>query len=109
MKELKYYEITRNGDSNEGRGPTVRTEIFFRHKSDALIFVKSSRYCQFGVMGTCGSEHDVRERTTKLPIIYDSLDAYDEANPDKEKLKRIQAAALAKLTDFEKKVLGLWV
>jgi hypothetical protein len=102
-----YYEITKNSDSTEGRGVTESTGIFFWKHSDAVAFVKSERYRQFGVMGTCGSEFDICKKTTKLPRIFNNLAEYDEVHPDKEKLKRIKQEALAKLTDVEKRALGL--
>ena len=107
MAQTDYYEITQNSDSTEGRGATVTTGIYFWKHEDALAFVKSDRYCRFGVMGTPGNEYDISKKTTKLPKIYSSLAEYDETNPNGETLKRIKKEALAKLTDAEKKALGL--
>jgi len=72
-----------------------------------MTFVKSYRYQQFGVMGTCGSEYDIREKTVKLPRIFESLEEYDKAHPNKEELKRIRKQALAKLTDAERSALKI--
>jgi hypothetical protein len=108
MPDRKYYEITKNSDSIEGRGVTMTTGIYFWKKSDALAFVESYRYAsRFGIMGTRGNEYDIREKTTRLPTIYESLEEYDEANPDPETLKKLKAQALAKLTAAERKALKL--
>lgn len=107
MSHDTYYEITKNSDETEGRGSTETTGIFFWKHSDALAFVKSHRYQKFGIMGTCGSEYDIRKKTTKLPRIFDSLEEYDKAHPNKEELKRIKNQALAKLSDMERMALGI--
>jgi hypothetical protein len=107
MTTDKYYEITCNSDTTEGRGSTQSTGINFEHYSDAMAFVKSDRYRKWGVMGTTGSEYDIKEKTKKLPRIYQSLAEYDAANPDKETLKKIKEEALAKLSPLERKALGL--
>jgi hypothetical protein len=107
MDKTTYYEITQNTDQTEGRGGSVTTGIFFWKKPDALEFVKSYRYQPFGVMGTTGSQYDIRERTTKLPRIYESLEEYDKAHPSKEKLAKVKREALAKLSDVERRALGL--
>jgi len=107
MKKSTYYEITQNSDSTEGRGPSITTDVFFWNYNDALEFVASHRYKKYGVMGTCGSKYDIREKKTALPVIFDSLKDYDEANPNKEELDRLRKGALAKLSPMEQKALGI--
>ena len=99
----EYYEITKNSDSTEGRGVTVPTGICFWDKADALLFVKSDRYRKYGVMGGLGSEYDIKTKTTKLPVIYSSIEEYDKIND----VENIRKQALEKLTAQERKVLGL--
>lgn len=98
-----YFEITKNTDSTEGRGSTVGTGIFFWKHSDALGFVTSDRYCKFGVMGTKGSKYDIKEHSTIVPKIYNSLEEYDEQRNQ----QTIREQALKKLTVEEQEALGL--
>ena len=86
---MKIYAAMENTDSTEGRGH-MRTFAYFVHKQAALAACKGR-----GVMG-CG-DGEVKEIE-----VYDSINAWEQG-----KKEEIKQNALKKLTDQERKVLGL--
>ncbi len=73
------YQITYNADSNEGRGPRVKTDIIFKDQYDALNFVKSDYYAEeYGVMSCRGNEHDISFYTP--PNIYSNIEMFEKAH-----------------------------
>lgn len=99
MQKITYYEVYKNSDSIEGRGSSV-TVVRFKEKFDATHLTHNPEFVKrHGVMGT-SSGIGVSEKTIH---IYDSYVEYD-AEHGKEQLRRI---ALAKLTEEDKRVLGL--
>jgi hypothetical protein len=104
MRKVTFFQVTRNSDSTEGRGHSVPTDIGFTHRADAVDFAKSRHYAKnYGVMGTPGSDFDVDEVTY---FIYKSVEEWEDKAPGVEE-ERDRAAALSKLTDKERKLLGL--
>jgi len=97
---LKFYELTYNSDGVEGRGPDVVAARFVR-RDDAVAVCEDKRFWgKHGVMGTkIDPKYHVREVVVPL---FDSVPDY--WNYDVEEVKK---KALAKLTDAEKKALGL--
>ena len=97
---IKYYELTYNSDGTEGRGYSVVAARFV-NKADAVAVCNDKRFWgKHGVMGTkMNPEHDVRE---VLAPLFDSVPDYWQYSEDEVRRK-----ALAKLTDLEKKALGL--
>lgn len=104
MKTLIVFAVYANHDTTEGRGADFFTGIAFPTKTLAVQFAKSQFYAdKYGVMGTPGSDYCVRELTIQ---IYDSwLDVQD--NYTKREEAEVRRQALAKLSDRERKVLGL--
>jgi len=104
MKTIKFYQVMKNLDRTEGRGPMIPADIGFTNQTSALAFVTSDYYAkEYGVQGTPGSEYDVKERTY---FIYDSFDEWDQHSPDRVD-ERKRENALAKLTVEERSLLGL--
>lgn len=97
---IKYYELTYNSDGTEGRGHSVVAARFV-NKDDAVAVCNDPRYWKkHGVMGTkMDPKYDVRE--VCAPLFESAADFW---NYDVEEVKK---RALAKLTDAEKKALGL--
>jgi len=104
MKQHNYFQVLKNRDTTEGRGPMMSTGIGFATESEALKFVTGEVYAKrFGVQGTPGSEHCIEETTL---FVYDHADEYVSMAEvvDKEKRRR---AALKKLSTEERELLGL--
>ena len=100
MKEITFYEVTYNSDGTEGRGTSLATGTGFTSQAAAMTYVRSAHYAQeHGVMGTPGGIHDIKPVTFR---IYDSFDEWVRGQPDRKR-----AAALAKLTEEDRQVLGL--
>jgi hypothetical protein len=97
---IKYYELTYNSDGTEGRGYSIVAARFV-NKDDAVAVCNDERYWKkHGVMGTkMDPKYDVREVCGPL---FESTADYWHYDVDEVKKK-----ALAKLTDAEKKALGL--
>jgi len=102
MKETTFYEIMENTDKTEGKGREIGTGIWFNLEKDALEFCSSSRYSKFAVMGYVSKDYAKYHYKKIYRTIYESLEEYDNYSKD-EKIKN----ALNKLTDDEKKLLGL--
>jgi hypothetical protein len=100
MMTIKYYELTYNSDSVEGRG-YAKVAARFVNKEDAVAVCEDPRFWkEHGVMGTrMDPKYDVREVCGPLFESAAAYWTYDEEG--------IRQAALAKLTDDEKRVLGL--
>jgi hypothetical protein len=80
-KDNILYQITYNSDGTEGRGKTVRMNIYFEDKADALIFVKSKYYSRkYGVMGTPGCEYDIKSVSEEslVPNIYKNVYEFED-------------------------------
>jgi len=109
MEAIEVFSVTENADSTEGKGPTVDTGICFTSETDAVDFASSAHYKKFAVMGFVkigdrnAGKHNVRRRVFEL---YDSMEDYEINSPIAENEKK-RFAALAKLTDEEKELLGL--
>jgi hypothetical protein len=86
------FEAYTNSDLTEGRGHKVSIG-FFTHQSDAVQAAKKR--------GVWGSDASVEKATVKIRI-YESFDEYKNATDE-----NIREKALSKLTDDEKRVLGL--
>ncbi len=97
---IKYYELTYNSDQTEGRGPDV-VHARFTDKSAAIAVCNDERFWKkFGVMGTrLDPKYHVREVVAPLFESAPDYFAYD--------VEEVKRKALAKLTDAEKKALGL--
>ena len=99
-----FFAVMANHDTTEGRGPMFFTGIGFKHKRDAVAFVKGTLYAnKWGVMGTAGSEHDVKEMTA---AIYDTLIECEAQLPAQLREQR-RLVALRKLNDEDREALGL--
>lgn len=100
MRTIKYFDVLYNSDRTEGKGPTVSTGFGFEDEGEARKFVQSEIYAKaYGVMGTKGSKYDVKRETI---IIYESISEFlAEAKRD------LRQSALDKLSEEEKKALGL--
>jgi hypothetical protein len=72
-------------------GRDAKVIAYFTHKEDAEIIARGK-----GCMGVGNGE------TTPPLVVYTSLTDYCDSNPD-----ALKAKALAKLTEEEKKILGL--
>jgi len=104
MMQYKYWQVLKNTDTTEGRGPMVPTDLAFTLEASALAFVKSDHYAKrWGVMGTPGSDYCVKEVTL---FVYDSIDEYDQNTPERLRERKRQAA-LRKLSAEDRQVLGL--
>lgn len=102
MKTMKVWACMANRDQTEGRGPNYEV-CYAATREIALKIVNNPLYYgKYGVMG-CGpydgGKYDVVEREM---VIYENISEYLES----EKNTEIKAA-LSKLTDNEKKLLGL--
>ena len=104
MKHMTFFAIMANYDTTEGRGSMFFTGVGFASKAEAIRFVKSDLFAKkWGVMGTHGSEYDVEEMSV---AIYDTYGECEANLKTKFKADR-RIAALAKLTDEDREVLGL--
>lgn len=102
MKTFKVWACTANRDQTEGRGPSYDV-CYAETREVALKIVNNPLfYGKYGVMGCQpfdGGKYDVSEREM---FVYESISEYLES----EKNAEIKAA-LSKLTDKEKELLGL--
>lgn len=104
MEQHNYWQVLRNSDTTEGRGPMLPTDIAFILEASALTFVKSDHYAKtWGVQGMPGNDHCVKKMTV---FVYDSLDDYNDNTPERV-LERKRQAALCKLSTEDRQVLGL--
>lgn len=104
MKTIEYFEVTKNTDGTEGRGATIGTGIAFEKEQSAIDFANSKHYKKYAVMGYV-SGSDGRYNVRKMRVsVYDSFKSFDEKLFKEEKEK---SDALDKLTEKEKKILGL--
>ena len=106
MKTHVFYEITKNADSVEGRGPTLSTGIAFTNEESAIEFAGSERYKPFAVMGVVNpqyAKHDVRKVVVQ---VFETVDDHDD-NVESAKEIREKEKALEKLSQREKELLGL--
>ena len=102
MKTTKLFAVQRNLDQTEGRGP-MKTVYYTKDKNLGLKIVNSPIfYNKYGVQG-CGpyegGKYDVVEEDIN---IIESFDEFVSFEKDAE-----AKAALDKLTDREKELLGL--
>ena len=97
MKTLKVWACTANRDQNEGRGPNYDVCYAANHETALKIVNNPVFYRKYGTMGSNNCDIDEREM-----VVYDNLSEYLES----EKNAEIKAA-LNKLTDKEKELLGL--
>lgn len=97
------YIIYKNLDRTEGRGPCVPTNIIFTKEEDAEHFIKTEYFAEmYGVQGCPGDLSNIVKGTVYQ---YTSLDDFFEHNQSLEEIEKEKA--LKKLTDREKKLLGL--
>ncbi len=92
MIKYKVYEVTVNSDMTEGRGP-MRHLAFFTDQNDAELAGEPHK-----IMGV-GKGHSVKFKELR---IYQSLNEYTERTA-----YSLRKSALAKLTDDEKRALGI--
>lgn len=100
IETIKFYELTYNSDSVEGRGYSVVAGRFTK-REDAVTVCRDKRFWgKHGVMGTeINPAHHVREVVGPL---FDSVEDYWGFS-----VQEVRAQALAKLSDIEKQALGL--
>ncbi len=93
------YATYYNADMTEGRGPMVLDKIF-TNRVDANAYIDT----KFGVMGRPGpwSNQKYGDWTVQEHRLFDSL---DDAAKDHD--REVRKRALGKLTDEERKVLGI--
>jgi len=80
-KNNTLYQITYNSDGTEGRGRTIEMNVYFEDKADAITFVKSKYYSRkYGVMGTSGSEYDIKSisEDSLVPNIYKDIYEFED-------------------------------
>ena len=96
---MKVYMTKYNADLTEGRGPMVNDKCFL-HWNHAARYINS----QPGVMGRTAKWTDRKYGDWEIEEIevidYDIL-------KEQERINREKKAALNKLSDYEKKILGL--
>ncbi len=97
MQIIKLWACLTNTDSVEGRGREIPVAYTKSKEKAAEIISDPMFYSRYGVMGC--NNCCIREETF---VIIDSV--LEIPTLDKEK---IRCAALAKLTDVEKEILGL--
>lgn len=100
-KDIEITTIYKNSDSTEGRGHDVEAAHFANH-SDAVAVCKDERfYKKHGVMGMpMNPEYDCKKRRMH---VYESAQEYWDQHDEYNKRQR----ALNKLTEEDKKILGL--
>ena len=106
MKSIEIFSITGNTDKTEGRGREIDTGISFTTEAAAIEFAKSKHYGQFAVMGYVNQEYAKYNVSHKVFDVFDSMKDYETNHPKAIKENK-RLAALAKLTDEEKELLGL--
>lgn len=102
MKTEKLFEITRNSDNVEGKGYSI-TLGYVRSIDQAKAIVNDiqfKRYCVMGVHTPGKHDHEIRERDI---IVYDTPEEFWREHDNENKRQK----ALAKLTDEDKRLLGL--
>ena len=101
MQVIKCFEVMGNTDTTEGRGP-MKVVARFTNREAATLYVKSKAYAQWCVMGYQNEKTDlnnIREATLTI------LERVEEL--EQMELEELKARALAKLTEKERKALGL--
>lgn len=99
MKSITYYQVYKNSDSIEGRGPSVGV-VNFSKKIDAIHLTHNPEFIERHGLYGHSAGLGVSEKSI---IIFDSYEEYSDVH-GKEHLRKI---ALAKLTKEDKKLLGL--
>jgi hypothetical protein len=102
MNTTKLFELTHNSDQTEGRGYAVGIG-FVNSLAEAKKIVDDPRWKKYCVMGvhTPGSHYyDIREVDV---VLFSNAEEFWELHSIEAKKK----AALAKLTDEDKVILGL--
>jgi hypothetical protein len=100
-QDIEYTTIMADTDKTEGRGHLVPV-AHFKNPGDARTVCEDARfYKQHGVMGTPMNPGTYVRKTTIR--VYDSVEEFWECHDE----DTARAKALAKLTDEDKKVLGL--
>jgi hypothetical protein len=103
MNSMSGYIIYKNLDRTEGRGPCVPTNIMFEKEIDALAFIATGYFAEtYGVQGCAGGPSNIVHGTFRQ---YTSLDDFFGHKKSLEEIEKEKA--LNKLTDREKKLLGL--
>lgn len=100
MKKIECFEVLGHTDTTEGRGP-MKVIARFSTETAANKYIESSAYKKWCVMGHL-STYDKNNIKRTTIIILDSVDELSELENEEFK-----ARALAKLTQQERKVLGL--
>lgn len=101
-REYSLHALTYNDDLTEGRGRSV-VLAHFETPEDALKVAadpRFSRWCVMGVHSPTNAKYNVRSQTI---TVYNSAEEFWERHEVDTK----RAAALAKLTPEDRKVLGL--
>jgi len=100
-KDIEITTIYTNSDNTEGKGHSVEVAHFTHHR-DAVQVCKDERfYRKYGVMGTpLDPRYAVKNRTIH---VYESAQEYWDQHDEYKRRQR----ALDKLTDDDKRVLGL--
>jgi hypothetical protein len=95
----KIFLAYRNADTTEGRGPMVIDKAF-RHRNDALSYIDDKP----GVMGRTAkwSQEKYGDWKVEEIVVYSNLTEANNFDFDQAKAK-----ALSKLTEDEKRILGL--
>lgn len=102
MKTLKIVEVLVNTDTTEGRGP-MRVLARFSSITEADKVVDDPRFSRWCVMGYHRpGQNKTAVRPEEYPV-YDTAEEFWETHDEVE----IRRQALAKLTERERKVLGL--
>lgn len=103
MEKLNLVKITTDSDSTEGRGYEIVIG-YVRDMRTADAIVDDKRFSRFCVMGVHSPGQQKWQRAKiELPI-YDSPEEFwADHNPEVEARRR----ALAKLTDEDRRILGL--
>jgi subtilase family serine protease len=101
MQNIKFYSVMGHSDTTEGRGPLI-VAARFSNEMSAIKFYQSNEYLRWCVMGYRGNvSPSIYVREDSITI----FDSYDECQAEKIELEKKKA--LDKLTDREKKLLGL--
>lgn len=106
MKTVRYYEVTKNTDTTEGRGGTVSTGISFTNLDEAVAFVMSEHYKKFAVMGAL----ETNKEHAKFNVRGVNMEVYDHVGDyvtSKVTLKHNIESALGKLSQYEQTLLGI--
>lgn len=111
MVEISYYEILREKDQTEGRNGVAETGLCFNNKQEAILFASSDIWSKrYGVMGVSKGGLSYVKPVKK--IVYDSVNEYAEKQGltkelEQSLIEQKRQQALSKLTDDEKRLLGL--